>query len=142
MKIAIGADHAGFDMKEQLLKMLKDDAVEVVDCGTFDNQSCNYPTYAHAVAKVVLENKLNKGILICGTGNGMNMTANKHTGIRAALCWTEEIARLSRQHNDANILSIPARFVDVHLAADMMFTFLKVEFEGGRHATRLGLIEM
>lgn len=141
MKIIIGADHAGYELKEYIKSQFSD-GFEWQDAGTFGSESVDYPDYAHPVAEAVSENKAEKGILICGTGNGVAMTANKHRDVRAALCWNEEIAKLARQHNDANILVLPARFISKELAAEIVKCFFTTEFEGGRHARRIGKINL
>jgi len=138
-RIHIGSDHAGFDMKELLKAFLKHLGYEVVDHGTHSDQSTDYPDYAHPVSEKVLQD-LTLGILLCGSANGMCMTANKHQGIRAALCWNAEIARLARQHNNANILCVPARFVSTEDAETIARVFLETDFEGGRHANRVNKI--
>ncbi|MCZ4242789.1 ribose 5-phosphate isomerase B [Pedobacter sp. HCMS5-2] len=135
MKIAIGADHAGFEYKEVLKSFLKQ--YEVKDFGTYGADSVDYPDFAHPVASAVESGEVNYGILICGSANGVAITANKHQKIRAALCWENEVASLVRQHNDANVLCIPARFVSEELAKEMTTTFLTTAFEGGRHQNRV-----
>ena len=142
MKLYIGSDHAGFEMKEALKVWLSQNytSVEVEDKGCDSEESCDYADYAHAVANSV--NSDSRGILLCGSANGVSIAANKHSGVRAALCWTEEIATLARQHNDANILSIPARFVSLDVAKAMVATFLNTPFEGGRHAKRVEKIDL
>ena len=135
--IPIGADHAGFELKEQLITYLTGKGFEVKDYGCHSTDSIDYPDYAHPVADFIESNAGVKGILICGSGNGINMTVNKHEGVRAALCWTKEIAALARQHNNANIISIPARFTAIPQALEMVDTFLKTSFEGGRHQARV-----
>lgn len=138
LKIAIGADHAGFAYKEMLKQHLSNHEIE--DFGTFSTDSVDYPDFAHPVAKAVESKAYDFGILICGSANGVAITANKHQGIRAAICWENDLAELARQHNDANILCIPARFVSTHVAIEITDTFLKTEFEGGRHANRVNKI--
>jgi ribose 5-phosphate isomerase B len=138
MKIAIGADHAGFEYKEALRAFLKD--AEIKDFGTNSPDSVDYPDFAHPVASAVEHGAFDLGILICGSGNGIAITANKHQGIRAAICWNTELAELARKHNNANILCLPARFISVKEAQEITTTFLNTEFEGGRHATRVGKI--
>jgi ribose 5-phosphate isomerase B len=140
-KIAIGGDHAGYEYKEQLRKHLEEKGYEVKDFGPFSADSVDYPDFAHPIAEAVANSSLDTGILICGSGNGVAMTANKHQGIRAALCWNEELAALSRQHNNANILCLPSRFVPYALAEKMAGTFLRTEFEGGRHEKRVDKIK-
>jgi len=137
LPVAIGADHAGFEYKEEIKKMLTAAGWQVADKGTFSLDSVDYPDFAHPVATMVEENKAAAGILVCGSGNGVCMTANKHKGVRAALCWTEELASLARQHNNANVLCIPARFVPFEEAGKMTTTFLSTAFEGGRHERRV-----
>lgn len=137
LPIAIGADHAGFEYKQQLKKMLEATGRTVDDKGTYSLESVDYPDFAHPVATVVEDNKASFGILICGSGNGVCMTANKHKGVRAALCWSEELATLARQHNNANILCIPARFVSMELAEKMAVAFMNTAFEAGRHEKRV-----
>ncbi len=138
--IAIGADHAGFDYKNPIKEMLEAEGINVLDFGTDSEASVDYPDYIHPVADSVSDGRAQLGIVICGSGNGAAMTANKHQDIRAALTWTEELAALARQHNDANVLSIPARFVSLDVAKAMVRTFLSTDFEGGRHARRVGKI--
>ena len=138
--IVIGCDHAGFDYKEAIKEMLSNKGFQVIDKGTFDTSSMDYPDVAHPVATAVENGNASLGILICGSGNGVCMTANKHSGIRAALCWNNELAALARQHNNANILCLPARFIDLGLAKEMTETFLNTDFEGGRHQNRVNKI--
>ena len=138
-KIAIGADHAGYALKSELVSLLKEKGYSVTDFGCSSEESIDYPDYAHPVAKAV-ETEGVIGILICGSGNGISMSANKHSGIRCALCWTDEIALLARQHNDANIISLPARYISVAEAKKCVDIFLKTEFEGGRHQRRVNKI--
>lgn len=140
-KIAIGGDHAGYEYKEQLRKHLEEKGYEVKDFGPFSADSVDYPDFAHPIAEAVAGGSQDAGILICGSGNGVAMTANKHQGIRAALCWNEELASLARQHNKANILCLPSRFVPYELAEKMAATFLTTEFEGGRHDRRVDKIK-
>lgn len=141
MRIAIGSDHAGYSLKEQLIKHLAGRKVEVTDEGTRSEESTDYPTYAHAVASAVVDGKADLGIVVCGSGNGVNITANKHAGIRSALAWEPEIAELARKHNNANVLALPARFVSVEQAEAIMDAFLDAAFEGGRHQRRVSEIE-
>ena len=140
MKIAIGNDHAGTEYKQAILKHLEAQGHAVTNFGTNTNDSVDYPDFVHPVAKAVSNNEVDFGILICGSGNGVSMTANKHQKVRAALCWTKEITELARQHNDANILSIPARFTSEPQAVAMVETFLNTPFEGGRHQNRVNKI--
>ncbi|MBW2937280.1 ribose 5-phosphate isomerase B [Aureisphaera sp. CAU 1614] len=140
MKIAIGNDHAGTEYKQAIVKHLEAQGYAVINFGTNTNDSVDYPDFVHPVAKVVSNNEVDFGILICGSGNGVSMTANKHQKVRAALCWTKEITELARQHNNANILSIPARFTSEPQAVAMVETFLNTPFEGGRHQNRVNKI--
>lgn len=140
MKIAIGNDHAGPDYKDAILEMLRAKGHEVTNYGTNTFDSVDFPDFGHPVAQDVSDGKADFGIVICGSGNGIAMTANKHPKVRAALCWTKEIAALARQHNDANIISIPARFTSIAQAVDMVDTFLNTAFEGGRHTNRVNKI--
>lgn len=139
VKIAIGSDHAGFKYKEKIADNLEKKGFIITDFGCFSEDSVDYPDFAHPVAEAVENNNI-LGILVCGSGNGVCMTANKHKKVRAALCWTIEIARLARLHNDANIVCIPARFVDFESAYEIVNTFLNTEFEGGRHQNRVNKI--
>jgi ribose 5-phosphate isomerase B len=136
MKITIGSDHAGLEYKSKIVKFLEKNNHTVLDVGTFNAESVDYPDYAHLVAQEVVVGA-DFGILICGSGNGVSMAANKHAGIRAALCWSEDIAKLARQHNDANIISLPARFLSIDKCIGLITTFLKETFEGGRHLRRV-----
>ena len=140
MKIAIGNDHAGTEYKKEIQKMLLEDNHVINNHGTDDDKSVDYPDHIHPVASQVENNEVDFGIIICGSGNGANMTANKHQKIRSALCWSKEIATLSRTHNNANILSIPSRFVSLSEAKEMVNSFLNTSFEGGRHETRVNKI--
>ena len=136
MKITIGCDHAGVEYKSKIVEFLEKEGYQVLDIGTHGKESVDYPDYAHKVAEEVLAGA-NFGILICGSGNGVSMAANKHKGIRAALCWNEEITKLARQHNDANIISIPARFMSLESSTQIIKTFLTEPFDGGRHQRRV-----
>ena len=140
MNIAIGADHAGFEYKELLKKHLEKNGHQVKDFGTYSLASVDYPDFAHPVGSAVEKKEFELGVLICGSANGVAITANKRQGIRAAICWTEEIASLARQHNNANIVCIPARFVSSDLAEKITDKFLVTPFEGGRHETRVNKI--
>ncbi len=140
MKIAIGGDHAGFEYKGAIIEMLKEQGVEVEDFGPFSNESCDYPDFVHPVAEAVEGDDADLGIVICGSANGVAITANKHQGIRAAIAWQKDLAQLAREHNDANIVAIPARFIDLDLAKDIVNTFLQTSFEGGRHQKRVDKI--
>ncbi|WP_299202523.1 ribose 5-phosphate isomerase B [Brumimicrobium sp.] len=135
--IPIGADHAGFQMKEAIKTYFTERGYNFKDYGTYSEDSIDYPDYGHPVAQHVSENKDTLGIVICGSGNGINMTVNKHQGIRGALCWKEELAELARQHNDANIIALPARFVSIEDGIKMVEKFLTTKFEGGRHQNRV-----
>ncbi|MBF8963301.1 ribose 5-phosphate isomerase B [Pontibacter sp. FD36] len=139
-KIAIGGDHAGFTYKSLLKEQLETAGHEVTDFGPGSDASVDYPDHVHPLAKAVVNKEADFGILICGSGNGVAMTANKYQEVRAALCWQTELAKLSREHNNANILCIPARFVSQDVAADMTRVFLETEFEGGRHQNRVDKI--
>lgn len=140
MRISIGNDHAGPEYKKAIVAFLEAKGYEVINHGTNTSDSVDYPDFGHPVAEDVESGNVNFGIIICGSGNGIAMSANKHQGIRAALCWMKEIAVLARQHNNANIISIPARFTSVHQAVEMVEAFLTTEFEGGRHALRVSKI--
>lgn len=137
MKISIGNDHAGTTYKQEIIKFLESRGIEVKNYGTNTSESVDYPDFVHPVASDVEKNDADFGIIICGSGNGASMTANKHQMVRCALCWTKEITVLARQHNDANILSLPARFISQHQALEMVEAFLDTSFEGGRHANRI-----
>ncbi len=136
-KIAIGCDHAGFKLKEVLKDFLLAKKLEVIDFGTHSEESVDYADYAHPLADAIEDKRCDLGITICGSGNGITMTVNKHQGIRAALCWTAEISRLGRAHNDANICSLPGRFVTEEVAKNIVDVFLSTPFEGGRHENRI-----
>jgi ribose 5-phosphate isomerase B len=138
LKIAIGADHAGFEYKQQIAESLG--VKELKDFGTYSSASVDYPDFAHPVASAVESGEFDFGILICGSANGVAITANKHQGIRAAICWTEELATLARSHNNANIVCIPARFISIDEAKNIVKIFLSTEFEGGRHANRVNKV--
>ncbi|NEN22131.1 ribose 5-phosphate isomerase B [Cryomorpha ignava] len=139
MKIAIGSDHAGYELKIQLVEYLNK-KVSIYDKGTFSNDSTDYPEFAHAVANAIESGEVELGILICGSANGVAMTANKHDHVRCAICWEKEIAELARAHNDANIVALPARFISVQKAKDIVDAFLNTDFEGGRHQRRVSKI--
>ncbi|MDI9340045.1 MAG: ribose 5-phosphate isomerase B [Sediminibacterium sp.] len=142
MKLAIGSDHAGFELKEQLRSYLQEKGIDHTDKGCYSSERADYPDYGHAVANDVLAGTVNFGIVICGSGNGINMAANKHKGIRAALCWNAEIAGLARQHNDANILTLPGRYISLEEAKKCVDVFLSESFEGGRHQGRVEKIDL
>ncbi len=142
MKIAIGNDHAGTAYKFAILEYLKSERIEISNYGTNEESSVDYPDFVHPVANNVETNKVDFGILVCGSGNGVAMTANKYKNVRAGLCWTKEITELTRLHNNANIICIPARFTSQHQAVELVKTFLTTEFEGGRHLNRVNKIPM
>ena len=137
MKLAIGNDHAGSDLKKKIVNLLEVQNIEVINYGTDQNESVDYPDFAHPVGKSIQENKVDLAIVICGSGNGVNMVVNKYPKVRSALCWNTELAALARSHNNANILAIPARFVSEEVAIEMVNTFLTTPFEGGRHQNRV-----
>jgi ribose-5-phosphate isomerase B len=137
MKIAIGNDHTGVDYKNAITAFLKTKNIEVLNFGTDTPESVDYPDFGHAVARALEEGKADLGIVICGSGNGIAMTANKHPHVRCAVCWTKELSALARAHNDANVLSIPARFTAIEQAVEIANTFLITPFEGGRHERRV-----
>jgi len=139
-KIAIGADHAGFEYKELLKKWLESNGYETKDFGTYSSASADYADFAHPVSIAVEKKEFDLGLLVCGSANGVAITANKHQGIRAAICWNEDLAGLARQHNNANVLCIPARFVSTELAQKILDRFLHSNFEGGRHERRVNKI--
>ena len=142
MKIALGCDHAGFKLKEELKQKLAKEGFEVKDFGTYSTDSVDYPDFVHPVASSIEKKENDFGILICGSANGVAITANKHQHVRAAICWNNDIAALSRQHNDANIICLPARFIKEEEAEKMVHTFLTTNFEGGRHAKRVEKIKI
>ena len=137
---AMGCDHAGFIYKDAIADILKSRGIEVQDHGTYSLESTDYPDHIHPVGDDIDSGRAEIGIILCGSGNGAAMTINKHKGVRGALCWSAELAKLARMHNDANVLAIPARFVDEATALDMVRVFLDTPFEGGRHARRVGKI--
>ena len=138
--LGIASDHAGFDLKEAVKKRLATQGYQLTDFGCFDSQSVDYPDVAHPLSLAVEQHKVDLGIALCGSGNGVNMTLNKHQGIRSALCWTPQIASLARQHNNANICALPARFIDMETAFSVIDAFLSASFEGGRHQKRVDKI--
>lgn len=140
--IVIGSDHAGFELKESIKAFLLEHKISFSDIGTYSTQSCDYPDIAHELALIVVRNEAERGILICGSGEGVCITANKHESIRAALVWNVEIAKLSRQHNDANVLCLPARFLSESDANTIVQTFIQTAFEGGRHQKRIDKINI
>jgi ribose 5-phosphate isomerase B len=141
-KIAVASDHAGFYLKEKILKFLLKEKVDVKDLGCYTDEKSDYPDYGHPLAEAVSNGEYEMGISICGTGNGINMTVNKHPGIRGALCWNEDISRLARAHNDANICALPARFISEAEAYLIVRTFLNTPFDGGRHQRRIDKISL
>ncbi|MBN8701473.1 MAG: ribose 5-phosphate isomerase B [Bacteroidetes bacterium] len=142
MKLSIGSDHAGFTLKEVIKTKLSKENFVINDCGTYSLDSVDYPDFAHKVATSVVNKEVELGILVCGTGNGVAIAANKHKGIRAALCWNKEIAALAKQHNNANIISLPARFITDNEAIEIINTFLNATFEGNRHQKRIEKIDL
>jgi len=140
IKIGIASDHAGFERKQTVLKYLLEQGIEFKDFGAFSAESSDYPDYAHPLADAVSKREFDFGITLCGSGNGINMTANKHQGIRSAICWMPEIAMLARLHNDANICALPARYITDEQAIEIVKIFLATEFEGGRHQNRINKI--
>ncbi len=140
MTIAMASDHAGYELKEAVKRKLEAAGATVKDFGTHSSESCDYPDYAHPMALSVEGGESDFGVAICGSGNGISMTANKHQGIRCALCWDVELARLARQHNNANVLSMPARFISTEKAMEIVDAFFATDFEGGRHVRRVGKI--
>jgi|SRR5690554_1057630 len=139
MKIAIGSDHAGYELKEELVAYLSN-KYTIYDKGTFSKDSADYPEFAHAVANSIENGEAEMGIVICGSANGVAITANKHANIRCAICWEAEIAQLARAHNNANIAALPSRFVSIQQAKDIIDVFLSTDFEGGRHQRRVSKI--
>ncbi len=140
MKIALGGDHAGFEYKKEIIALLESKGVSIKDFGPYCTDSCDYPDFVHPVAEAVESDDFDLGVIICGSGNGIAMTVNKHQGIRCAVAWDSELAELARLHNDANIVSIPARFVSLEQAKKITEVFLKSDFEGGRHQRRVDKI--
>ena len=140
-ELIIASDHAGYPLKKELLPFLKQKGFQVKDVGSYSAESADYPDFAHPLAKAVSEGEYERGITICGTGNGISMTSNKYPRIRAALCWNKEISALARQHNDANICSLPARFLSVDEAIEIVEVFLETGFDGGRHQRRIEKID-
>lgn len=140
MKIAFASDHAAFDLKSIIMPYVEEKGYETVDFGTYSPDSCDYADYAHPAARAVESGECDFGIAMCGSGNGIQMTLNKHQSIRAALCWLPELAALARQHNDANFLVLPARFIAVEDAREIVDAYLQAQFEGGRHAKRIAKI--
>lgn len=139
--IPIASDHGGFEMKQYLIELMKEAGYQVKDYGTYSNESVDYPDMIHPLASAIENGDYPLGIILCGSGNGAQMTANHHHNVRAALCWNVELAKLARQHNNANILALPGRFISNELAWEMVQAFLHTDFEGGRHASRVDKIE-
>lgn len=139
-KIGICSDHAGFEMKEYIKSLLNQRGFEIVDFGTHSTESCDYPDFAHLLGKEIESGALQQGISVCGSGNGISMVMNKYPKVRAALCWSKEIAELARAHNNANVLSVPARFVSQQECSDILNAFIDTPFEGGRHQNRIDKI--
>lgn len=139
-KIGLAADHAGFELKEYVKTWLTANGFEYTDFGTNSTDSCDYPDFAHALANAVEAGECEIGVAVCGSGEGITMTLNKHQGIRAALCWMPEIAHLAKQHNNANVLSMPGRFISTEVAAEILKEFFSTKFEGGRHQKRIDKI--
>jgi ribose 5-phosphate isomerase B len=136
-KIGLAADHAGFKIKEFIRILLEEKAVPYIDYGTYTDESVSYADFGHQLAKAMEQKEVQRGIAVCGSGNGINMTLNKYASIRSALCWNEEIARLARAHNDANVIALPGRFIDEEVAEKIVNAFLNTPFEGGRHLERV-----
>jgi ribose 5-phosphate isomerase B len=141
-KIGLASDHAGFELKEFIRNLLDSKNIPYIDYGTYSTESTNYAIFGHRLAEAVVKKEVEKGIAVCSTGNGISMSLNKHEGIRAALCWCEEIARLARAHNDANILTLPGRFLSHELAEKIVNIFLETPFDGGRHQCRIDSIDI
>ena len=142
MKIGMASDHAGYEYKTRLVELLKKKGYEVVDFGTDSEVSCDYPDYAHPLAEAVEKGKVDLGVALCGSGNGMSITLNKHQGVRAGLAWNSEIGRLVKAHNNANVLVMPARFISYPIATRILNTWLSTQFEGGRHQRRIDKIPL
>lgn len=140
LKIALASDHAGFELKNAIILFLKEENIEFIDFGCFTSEACDYPDFAHPLAYAVEKDPGLTGIVFCGSGNGINMTVNKHQGIRSAICWNTKVAELARSHNNANICSLPARFVDKKEAIEIVKVFLNTNFEYGRHLIRINKI--
>jgi ribose 5-phosphate isomerase B len=142
LSIALASDHAGFALKQQVQLFLEDNGARVKDFGCYSAESCDYPDFAHPLATAIENGEFEFGVVICSTGNGICMTANKHHGIRAALCWETKLAELARQHNNANVLGLPANFISAPMALDIVRTFFQTDFEGGRHERRVNKIAL
>ena len=138
--VGLASDHAGFQMKEYLKSLFRDNGYQVKDFGAFSSESMDYPDTAHPLAEAVENKEVDFGVAMCGSGNGISMTLNKHQGIRAALCWTPELGALAKQHNNANVLTLPARFITEEMARDIVKAYMSAEFEGGRHQRRIDKI--
>jgi len=138
--IGLASDHAGFEMKEYIRHQLDKQGIQTVDFGAYSAESVNYADYGHRLARAIESGEVSKGIAVCGSGNGINMTLNKHAAIRSALCWNDEIVRLARAHNDANVMALPGRFLPLEATDAMVAIFLNTPFEGGRHQTRIDAI--
>lgn len=141
-KIGIASDHAGFELKEFIIGNISSNSIDIQDFGTFNSDSADYPDYAHLLGRAVNSGELLQGIAICGSGQGMSITLNKYQNVRAALCWKEEIAQLARRHNDANIVVLPARFIEQNEALQIIEAFFTSDFEGGRHQKRVDKIKI
>ena len=141
-KVALASDHAGFDLKNSIIEFFKTENIEFIDFGCYSNVSCDYPDYAHPLAVAVEKDPNMVGVACCGSGNGINMTVNKHQAIRSAICWNTEIAELARAHNNANVCSLPARFISTVEALDILKIFFKTDFEYGRHLQRINKIPL
>ena len=142
MKIALASDHAGFDYKRAIQRFLEGEGAQTHDFGCYSTESCDYPDFAHPLAEAVEKGEFDFGIVVCSTGNGICMTANKHQGVRAALCWETRLAELARQHNNANVLGLPANFIALDKALEIVRTFFATDFEGGRHERRVNKIPL
>ena len=142
MNFVLGSDHAGYDLKEKIKVILKEKNIGFKDIGPFSEDSVDYPDYAHKVGNAIQNKDYSMGIAICGSGNGINMTVNKYKDVRSALCWNTEICKLAREHNNANVLAIPARFISENLALQIVETFINTKFEGGRHEIRVNKIKI
>jgi len=141
-KIGLASDHAGYEMKEFIRELLDKKDIPYIDYGTYSTESVNYAIFGHRLAEALEQNEVQRGIAVCSTGNGISMTLNKHKGIRAALCWSEEIGRLARAHNDANVLALPGRFISFDLAEKIVNIFFNTPFDGGRHESRVKAIDL
>ena len=142
MKIGVASDHAGYEYKNRLAELLTKKGYDVADYGTYSEVSCDFPDYAHPLAEAIQRNEIDRGVALCGTGNGMAITLNKHQGVRAGLAWNSEVGRLVKAHNDANVLVMPARFITYQMATRILNTWLETPTEGGRHERRRGKIDV